>query len=72
MDLGVCLRNAVGNNTQFSAFKEQQAICGMLDHVPIPSPWPALALVLSGTACFIGSGGYRSLNVANIEKAIHG
>ncbi len=47
--------NAVGNNTHFSAFKEQQAICGMLDHVLVLSPWPALALALQGTACLISA-----------------
>ena len=34
MHYGVRSANVVSNNAQFSAvFKEQQAICGMFDHV---------------------------------------
>ena len=40
MHYGVRSANVVSNNAQFSAFKEQQAICGMLDHVRPIAMWP--------------------------------
>jgi hypothetical protein len=46
------LANVVSHNAQFAAaFKEQQAICGMLDHAQSDRYVAALALVLSGIAC---------------------
>ena len=56
MHYGVRSANVVSHNAQFSAaFKEQQAICGMFDHVQSNRYVAALALVLSGTACLIGA-----------------
>ena len=51
MHYGVRSANVVSYNAQFSAaIKEQQAICGMFDHVQSNRYVAALALVLSGTA----------------------
>jgi hypothetical protein len=57
MHYGVRSANVVSYNAQFlAAFKEQQAICGMFDHVLHSNRSVAgLALVLSGTACLIGA-----------------
>ena len=51
MHYGVRSANVVSHNAQFSAaFKEQQAIGGMSDHVQSNRYVAALALALSGTA----------------------
>jgi hypothetical protein len=57
MHYGVRSANVVSYNAQFlAAFKEQQAICGMFNHVLHSNrSVAALALVLSGTACSMGA-----------------
>jgi len=56
MHYGVRSANVVSHNAQFSAaFKEQQAIGGMSDHVQSNRYVAALALVLLGIACLISS-----------------
>jgi hypothetical protein len=57
MHYGVRSANVVSNNAQFSAaFKEQQAICGMLDHVQSNRyVWPRWLLYFLGTTCLIGA-----------------
>jgi hypothetical protein len=56
MHYGVRSANVVSNNAQFSAaFKEQQAICRMFDHVQSNQRVAALAWYFLVTTCLIGA-----------------
>jgi hypothetical protein len=56
MHKGAGTAHVISHNAQFAAaFKEQQAICGMLDHMQSNRYVAALALVLPETACLIDS-----------------
>ena len=57
MHSGIRSANVVSFNAQFSAaFEEQQASCGIFDHVLHSDRYAAaLASVLSGTAWLIGA-----------------
>ena len=72
MHYGVRSANVVSNNAQFSAaFKEQQAICGMFDHVQSNRYVRPRWLWYFANSLFNQRRGYRAVIVMKIENPIY-
>jgi hypothetical protein len=72
MHYGVRSANVVSYNAQFAAaFKEQQAICGMVDHVALQSVRGRAGFGTFRNSMINRRGGYRSVIVVKIENAIY-
>jgi hypothetical protein len=73
MHYGVRWANVVSYNAQFlAAIKEQQAICGMFDHVALQSVRGRAGFGTFRNGMINRRRGYRSVIVAKIENPIYG
>jgi hypothetical protein len=73
MHYGIRSANAVSYNAQFlAAVKEQQAICGMFDHVALQSVRGRAGFGTFWNGMINRRRGYHSVIVAKIENPIYG